>query len=113
MEKINAVFGEEWRFLPVEGANEWPTVGQLKKKVMVFTRLEDPVEGTFDVREWNTKSLDDIVSAQIDVPGTNLKIALQDRYTQVTNTDLTDYLDNGWLTEGEGINEAKFIRFEK
>jgi hypothetical protein len=110
---ITAAFPAEWMFRPEEGTNDWPTVGQLKKKVMVFSRLEDTIPGTFDLRAWNTGSLNEMISCQYDIPGTNLKVAIQDRYTKVTNTDLTKHLTGYTYNSVDQIQQAKLLLFEK
>ena len=117
MKKITDVFSPEWIFRPKAGATMWPTVKQLKKKVMLFSRLEDPVDGAFDLTAWNTTSLDDIINARFPIRDTGLTVAVQDRYTQVTNTDYTDFLNryNLWGLDNDvdEINHAKFILFDR
>lgn len=110
---IRNAFSDEWVFGPGDCGNDWPTIGELKKKVLLFSRLEDDVPGAFDLRAWNTASLAEMVSSQFDVPDTGLKVAIQDRYTQVTNTDFTDHLNKGYFNNIDEINKAKFILFEK
>jgi hypothetical protein len=110
---ISDAFSEEWILGPAACGTDWPAVGQAKKKVLLFSRLEDTVANAFDLRAWNTASLTDMVSARFDVPDTSLKVAIQDRYTQVTNTDFTDHLNKGYFNDVDAINKAKFILFEK
>jgi hypothetical protein len=110
---ITSAFSDEWIFGPGHCGNDWPTVGELKRKVMIFSRLEEDVPNAFDLRAWNTASLADMISARYDVPGTGLKVAIQDRYTKVTNTDFTDHLNRGRFNDISEINKAKFILFEK
>ncbi len=110
---ITNAFSGGWMFRPEEGTNDWPTIGQLKKKVLVFSRLQDDFPGAFDLRAWNAGSLTDMISAQYDIPDTNLKVAIQDRYTKVTNTDFTDHLNRGLVNNIAEINAAKMILFER
>lgn len=110
---ITETFSDEWLLGPGACRTNWPTVGQLKKKVLVFSRLEDAFASAFDLRAWNTASLDTMVSAQFDMPDTSLKVAIQDRYTKVTNTDFTDHLNKGYFNDVDEINKGKFILFEK
>jgi len=112
--KITDVFSHEWIYRPKAGATMWPTVKQLQKKVMLFSRLEDPVSGAFDLTAWNTTSLDDIINARFPIAETGLTVAVQDRYTKVTNTDYTDFLDTSWFDrEVDDVNHAKFILFDR
>lgn len=111
---ITNAFGGDWILGPAQCKTDWPTVGQLKKKVMVFSRLEDTVPNAFDLSAWNTASLAEMVSSQYNIEGTSLKVAIQDRYTKVTNTDFTDHLNQGYVfNDIDDINKAKFILFEK
>lgn len=110
---ITDAFNEEWTLGPGTCTTNWPTVAQAKKKVLIFSRLEDSFNGAFDLRAWNTSSLDDMVNAKFDVPDTSLKVAIQDRYTQVTNTDFTKHLNKGYFNDIPEINKAKLILFEK
>jgi len=110
---ITDAFGDEWLFGVSQCNNNWPTVGEVRKKVLVFSRLDDAFPGAFDLSAWNTASLDAMVSACYDVPETGLKVAIQDRYTKVTNTDFTKHLNKGWFNDIPEINKAKLILADK
>ena len=109
--QITDAFPGEWMFRPSNGTNDWPTVGELGKKVMVFSRLEEDFPGAFSLRAWG----DNVINAQYDIPKTNLKVVIQDLLIEVTNTDFTNHLNkNNWLSNDvRDVNKAKWILFEK
>jgi len=105
---ITNAFPDEWMFSPEEGTNDWPTVGQVKKKVMVFSRLQDTIPRSFDLRAWG----DNMYSACYPIPRTALKVAVQDRYKEVTNTDLTNHLKSYGYSSFDQIQQGKLLLFE-
>lgn len=108
---ITDAFPGDWMYRPANGTNDWPTVGELGKKVMVFSRLEDDFPGAFDLQAWG----DNLISKQYDIPKTNLKVAIQDRYKEVTNTDFTkEFNTKNWMSNDvREVNKAKWILFDK
>lgn len=111
--KITDVFGNGSIFSPIRVTNKWPTIRELMGNVLVFSRLDEDNSLFFDLREWNAKSLDEIACAQIGFRNTNVKVAIQDRYTQVTNMDLTKSLNKGWLTNVDEIGLGKILLAEQ
>jgi hypothetical protein len=101
-------FPGNWVYRPGKGQNDWPMVGTLKKKVMVFSRLQESVPGAFDLRAWG----DNMYSACYPVPETKLKVAVQDRYKEVTNTDLTRHLKSYGYSSFDQIQQGKILLFE-
>jgi hypothetical protein len=115
---ISDAFPEDRRFGPGDNANAWPTVGDLRGKVMVFSRLLHPVPGTYDLSAWNQPG-QDMKSAVYDITAGGLKVAVQDQFEKVTNCDLRDFVQKNPLTWREGmntmvgkVNAAKFLLFE-
>lgn len=112
MDKITGVLSDGSIFAPSRVTNKWPTIRELTGKVLVFSRLDEDNSLFFDLRAWNAKSLDEIACAQIEFRNNFVKVAIQDRYTKVTNMDLTKGLNKGWLTNVDEISQGKILLAE-
>lgn len=85
-----------YRFTKKKKGNLWPTVGQLRGRVMVLERLKSRIRGCYDVSAWpdNPKGTKFSVA-----PG--LKVYLQDNYKKVSSS---------WFRDAETNDKIKTFR---
>ena len=84
------------------GPRLWPTVAELRGKVLVLGRLKSNVDGFCNVRDWLSTG-DNTDGAVIAVDGMrNLKIYLQDRYKELST-------EGGYVSR-DADNKLKFAK---
>ncbi len=84
---VNATFSSNLYSFPSSGSNRWPSVGQLRGKVMAMGRLRSDVDGFYNVRDWLTTG-NNTDGAVIPVArANNLSIYLQDRYSGLSSIE--------------------------
>lgn len=83
-------------------AKMWPTVGELRGRIMVLGRLRSHVANFCDVRSWLTTG--DNTDGAIINAGDHLKIFLQDRYKGLSS-------ETGYSSMADD-NKRKFLKVE-
>jgi hypothetical protein len=91
---VRTTFGTKLTSYNPVGPAAWPTVGQMRGKVLVLGRLKSNVDIFYNVREWLSTG-DNTDGAVINVDGErNMKIYLQDRYKELSSPYVSRDADN-------------------